>query len=288
MATDTLSRDAAPTVGRDGGLWVGQVRSFAGRYVRELLRNRTVLFWSIAFPVGFYLLTITVFVDTSQIPSEALPAVLASTAISYGTFGAVIVCLNSFGQQLAADMEGDRYKQYRALPVAPTADVAGRMLAGLGLAVVSFLAVVATGLVTGASFSVRGLPSIGVAVLAFGSFTVVWMVLAIVVAALVTDERYATILTVAMALLSYMLTGYNGTNPAAFAGPDAILNYLPNTLPTRLLVYQFVDSSASALAPPPLPGTLWGLATMAVYTAVTLATGVVVVRTVIYKRGVLA
>lgn len=289
MATDTHRRGAAVADERSQrGRWLGQARSFAGRYVRELLRNKTVLFWSIAFPVGFYLLTITVFVDLSQVPADVRPAVLASTAISYGTFGAVIVCLNSFGQQLAADMEAGRYRQFRALPIAPTADLAGRMLAGLGLAAVAFLAVVATGLATGATFAVSGPASLGIGLVAFVGLAVVWMVVATAVAAAITDERYASIITVAVALLSYMLTGYNGTDPASFAGPDALLNYLPNTLGTRLLVDSFVDVPPGSLAPPAMPSTAWAVAAMALYTAVTLLAGVVVVRTVIYDREVLA
>ena len=288
MATDAVTHghpDARPS--SRGQVWFGQARSFFTRYARELLRNKTVLFWSLGFPVGFYLLTISVFIPTDQIPADVLPLVYASTAISYGTFGAVIVCLNSFGTQLAADFEAGRYKQFRALPIAPTADLAGRMAAGLALAAVAFAAVVLVSLGTGAEYAVQGIASIPVAVLAFGSFAVVWMVLATAIVTVVGDERYATIITVAIALLSYMLTGFNGTDPASYSGPDWLLNYLPNTLPTRLLVAHFVDGSAQSLAPPAVPGTVWGLATLGVYAALSLAVGVVVVRAVVYRKGVL-
>lgn len=286
MATDAATR--GPRDASSRSVWFGQMRSFLGRYVRELIRNKTVLFWSLAFPVGFYLLTIAVFVPVEEIPADVQPTVFAATAISYGTFGAVIACLNSFGQQLAADFEADRYKQFRALPIAPTADMAGRMLAGLALAGAAFLAVVAVSVGTGASYAIRGPASLAIGVLAFVAFALIWMVLAIAVVSAVTDERYATIITVAVALLSYMLTGYNGTDPATYTGPDALLNYLPNTLPTRMLVYNFVDVEPSTLAPPAVPGTAWGLATLAGYTALALAVGVAVVRTVVYKRGVRA
>jgi ABC-2 type transport system permease protein len=288
METDTrVLRETESTDTGRWQSWIGQSRSFYGRYARELFRNKTVLFWSILFPVGFYLLTITVFVDLSEIPSEAQPAVLGSTAISYGTFGAIIVCLNTFGQQLAADFEADRYKQFRALPIAPTADLAGRMAAGLTLAVVAIAAVIAVSVPTGAEFVVRSPASLLIGGLAVLSLGVVWMVVATLVATTVTDERYASIITVALALLSYMLTGYNGTAPGDYAGPDFLLNYLPNTLPTRLLVYNFVDVPAEVLAPPTLPSTEWGLGLMVGYSLLALGVGVLVMRRSVYGPGVI-
>lgn len=288
MATDSNAFGEGESTGSDRlRSWLGQSRSFYGRYARELLRNKTVLFWSILFPVGFYLLTISVFLNLSEIPSQARPAVLGSTAISYGTFGAIIVCLNTFGQQLAADFEAGRYRQFRALPVAPTADLAGRMAAGLTLAVAAIAAVVAVGVPTGAEFAVREPASLLVGALAVLSLAVVWMVVATLVATVVTDERYASIITVAVALLAFMLTGYNGTNPGDYGGPEFLLNYLPNTLPTRLLVYSFVDVPSSVLAPPALPSTAWGLALMTGYSLLALGVGVLVMRRSVYGPGVI-
>ncbi|MFB6189063.1 MAG: ABC transporter permease [Halapricum sp.] len=289
MATDAFThghRDASSSTSRR--VWVGQARSFFGRYVRELGRNKTVLFWSLAFPVVFYLLTIAVFVPTEKIPADVLPVVKASTAISYGTFGAVVACLNSFGQQLAADFEAGRYRQFRALPIHPTADAAGRMAAGLVLSAASFLVVVVVSVLTGAEYAIRSPVSPVVAVLAFLSFAVVWMVVAMVLVSAVNDERYATIITVAVALLSYMLTGYNGADPGSYTGPSVLLNYLPNTLPTRLLVYHLTAVPASDLTQPAIPGTVWGLATLAVYTVLALAVCVVLVRAVVYGQEVLS
>ncbi|MFB6372707.1 MAG: SMI1/KNR4 family protein, partial [Bradymonadaceae bacterium] len=57
-----------------------QARAFAERYGRELFRNKMVLFWSVAFPVGFYLLTITVFLDGNTIPFADNPWDVAPSA----------------------------------------------------------------------------------------------------------------------------------------------------------------------------------------------------------------
>jgi ABC-2 type transport system permease protein len=227
--------------GNEGaGGWFRQSRAFAQRYARELFRNKAVLFWSVAFPVAFYLLTITVFVDTSVIPSDVLPYVKAGSAVSYGMFGAVIASLNSFGQQLAADFEADRYMQYRSLPLAPSADLAGRMTAGIALSAVAFVAVLLTAVATGAEFGVRSVVSVPLVLVAFVTFTLVWMALAVAIAVLVEDTRYASIITISVALGSYFLTGYNGTDPGSFQGPTAVLDWLPHTAATRQVTQHIV------------------------------------------------
>jgi len=272
--------------GRDIGTWLRQVRAFAERYGRELFRNKTVLFWSVAFPVAFYLLTITVFIDTSNVASAFLPYVKAGTAVSYGMFGAIIASLNSFGQQLAADFEADRYMQYRSLPLAPSADLAGRMVAGTVLSLAAFVAVLAVATLTGAEFGLRGLLSVPLVLAALVSFAVVWMALAVLVATLVRDTRYASIITISIALGSYFLTGYNGTDPASFQGPDALLTWLPNTAATRLVSHHVVvppaDLSGHA-ASLVVPDALVGFAQMGVYGALAVVLATLLMRRVVYQ-----
>jgi ABC-2 type transport system permease protein len=286
MATDTQPPSRASPGRRQ--VWVGQARAFAERYARELFRNKVVLFWSVAFPVAFYLLTITVFIDTSTVPDTVVPYQKAGVAVSYGMFGAIVASLNSFGQQLAADFEADRYMQYRSLPLAPSADLAGRALAGLALSVVAFVAVLAVAVPTGAAFSLRSAATVPVVVLAVVTFAVVWMMLAVVVATLVRDARYASVVTISIALGAYFLTGYNGTDPGAFAGPDWLLNWLPFTLATRLVsqnIVVFPDTgvlgSGSLLS---VPSLSFGVGLLVATTVAAVAVGLLVMRHAVYAE----
>ena len=267
-----------------GGVWLRQSRAFAIRYARELFRSKAVLFWTIAFPVGFYLLTITV-----TIPAEAMGgnegAVKASVAISYGMFGAIVAALNSFCEQLGSDLAADRYQQFRSLSVAPTADLAGRLSAGLSLVFAAFLAVFPVALLTGATFSIASAATpvvVALALVTFGSF---WMVVAIGVSVTVRNERYASIITVSLALIAYMLTGFNGTDTTTYHGPDWLLNVLPHTLATRLISAQLVADSGG-MTPPAVPGTAVGLGLLAVTAIAALAVGTGVVRRVLYNQTV--
>lgn len=281
MATDART----PSIERGRRVWTGQARSFAERYARELFRNKVVLFWSVAFPVAFYLLTITVFIDTGPVPEPILPYQKAGVAVSYGMFGAIVASLNSFGQQLAADFEADRYMQYRSLPLAPSADLAGRTVAGLVLSVVSLVAVLAVAVPTGASFTLRAASSIPVVVLAVLAFALLWMMLAVVVATLVRDTRYASVVTISIALGAYFLTGYNGTDPGAFAGPDWLLNLLPFTLATRLVSHHLVvfpDSAVGSTSLLEVPGLAFSLGVLVATTVAALAVGLLVMRHAVY------
>ncbi len=294
MATETESARAYPGGSRrELTTWLGQAGAFAARSTRELFRNKTVLFWSIGFPVGFYLLTVTVFIDTASIPAEALPYVKAATAVGYGIFGAIIACLNAFGQQLASDLEDDRYRLYRSLPIRPSADLAGRMTAGVALAMVALLAAVVAAVATGASFAIRSPTSLPVLALALVTFAVLWMVLAVVVAAVVRETRYASIITVSVALAAYFLTGYNGGQPEFFHGPDVLLNVLPNTLATRLVTHHVVvfpadvPASASVSSALTIPGDAFSLGVLGLWGVGAALLGVAVLRRGIYGRGVL-
>ncbi|MFB6073567.1 MAG: ABC transporter permease [Haloarculaceae archaeon] len=287
MASDTATSTVEQSPPGSRRYWLRQASAFTRRYLRELLRNRVVLFWSVAFPAGFYLLTITVFIDTSQIPADAMSIVKASTAVSYGAFGAVVVCLNAFGQQLVDDVEADRYRQFRALPISPSADFLGRAAAGLLFAVGAVVAVGVVGLATGAEFALRSLSSVPILLVAFVGFALLWMALAVAVVVVVRDARYANVVTIAVAIVSYMLTGFNGSNPGSFAADPAWLNVLPNTLATRLMIYHTVDIApdGASMSPPPVPSDPMHLALLAAYGLLAVAAGTLLTRRFLHGRG---
>ncbi|WP_135820272.1 ABC transporter permease [Halostella litorea] len=290
--TSTIPQSSpAPSPTADAGGWLRQARAFTERYLRVLVRNRIVLFWAVGFPVAFYLLTVELFLDMGGAPADVVAATKAVTAVSYGVFGAVVVCLSAFATHLVEDMDAGRYGQFRSLPLSPSADLCGRLLAGYLLALLSLGSVLAVGVVTGAAFTLRSALSVPLVLAVFAGFAVTWMTLAVAVAVVVTDENYANIVAVSVAVVSYFVTGYNGTQVAMFAGDPALLNALPNTLAARVICYHLVDVadwSQAGLAPPAMPSGPGALAVLAGYGAVALLAGVAIVRAVVYDRGVVA
>lgn len=274
---------------------IRQVHSFFTRHLLEITRNRTALFWSFGFPTLFYLMTITVFIDLDQVPSAVEPAVMGIVAIGYGVFGAVIVCLNAFGQQLADDIEQRRYSAFRALPLSPSADFIGRSCASILMAAIAFCFVLVVSVLTGASYSLSSLSALPIVVGAFLLSSLIWIVLALFIAVIATNGQYVNIISLSIALISYFGTGFNGTAPSSFAGDLSLLNYLPNSLATRVLSYHMVEIDpepadgapweAAGMVPPEMPVGPDYLGLLALYAVVFLTAGLLAMRYSMYKRG---
>lgn len=285
MATETQIESARNDVEtpRTPGVWTNQVRAFVERNLRQVARNRIMLFWAFGFPPVMYLLYTTVIGSGNFSPAQK-----ASFALGVGTLGAMFVCLYVFGDQLVSDVEDDRYAAFRALPISPSADLAGRMLVGLVLAFGAFLSTFVVAALTGASFGLRSIVSIPIVLAAGVLSCVLWMVVAIPLIVIADSERYAEFITTGLATGAWLLTGLNGVVPTQSPLDATILNYLPNTLPTRLLAYHLIETeqlTTIGLAPATLPTSPAYLGLLFVYAVVFLAIGAVVLNRALYKRG---
>ncbi|WP_336034505.1 ABC transporter permease [Halobacterium yunchengense] len=270
----------------DAGLLVDQTTAFAARSLRTLRRNGAVVFWAVAFPAMFYLLSVYLFVDTSSMSAETAGVVKATNAVSYGTFAALTVFLNTFSQSLVADVEGGRYAQFRALPVSPSADFLGRFAAAYAFAVAAVLAVLGVGAATGAAYELHSLASIPVALLALFALGLFAASLAVVLVAVVPDAKFAGIVAISGVMLAFFLTGYNGVQPGMIADAAGFVNVVPNALATRLAVFHLVavgDWTRAGLAAPGAPTSLGHHALLVAYAAVGVVLAVLATRRSLYR-----
>ncbi|WP_255169079.1 ABC transporter permease [Natrononativus amylolyticus] len=281
MATTPESHDHASAERLSSRVHLRQAAAFTERSLREVGNSWTMLLTIVALAPGMQLLY------TSQ-GGGMSPATIASWAIGTGVFGAIYVCLYVFGYQLSSDLEDRRYAAYRSMPISPVAELSGRMLAGLALAATTFALTLGAGAATGGSFGLRGLESVPVVVLAFALTCAVWMIVAVPFVVYAKNERVAEYAVPLIAIAGYILTGFNGVvAEMSFVDGDA-LNYLPNTLPTRVLVYHLVpdaDWTAIGAAPPAAPAGPEYVALLVIYAAVALAIGAVLFNRVLYERG---
>lgn len=261
--------------------WLNQVRAFSERSLREVSGSMTMVFWVLGFPAGMYLLY------TSQRPGA--PAALDATiSIGIAVLGAMFVCLYLFGNQLVLDVEENRYAAYRSMPVSPSADLSGRMLAGLVLGSGAFASALIAGIVSGASYGLRGPESILIALLGGVLTCVFWMIVAIPLVIYVENERIAEWTTTLVAMGAFVVTGFNGALPETTPLEGEILNLLPNTLPTRLLVYHLVPAENWAeigVSPPAMPAGPEYVVLLVIYALVALVLGVTLVNRSLYGRG---
>ncbi|MFC7073413.1 ABC transporter permease [Halovenus rubra] len=241
-----------------------QTKAFALRNLRAMLRTKATIIWGFGFPAFWYFLTSLVFLPDSGDVSEAttLGTIKGSTAVSLGLFGVLTVTLVAFAGGLSDDLTAKRYRKLRSLPVAPSADFAGRYLAGVAVAAVAYVLVLLIGLLDGATYTLRGPLSIPVVIGTFLLFSLVGVSVAVLVTRLVGDSELVVGITNAILLVSYFLTGYNGMNPGLLpAESHWVINVAPNSLAARLQAWHMTEIPATTpvgveragLTPPALP-----------------------------------
>ncbi|WP_439025676.1 ABC transporter permease [Haloarchaeobius sp. DT45] len=287
-----MTHPESSTVGRYEPVpWLQQARAFTERTLRELFRSKVALFWSVGWPLFWYLLTTRLFlpVPESIPPGEVatyLAQVKAANAVSYGVFGAATVSLVTFAHAFADDLESKRYRTFRSLPIAPSADLAGRFVAGFALAVVAFVGVLVVGLLDGAALSIRSPLTLPVVLGSLLLFCLAAMAVALVLTLVVQAGEYVTAITTSVLMVSFFLTGFNGTVPSML--PESVrwvVNVAPNALATRLQLYFLTDVAAdgNAMAPPALPTGAEPLALLVGFAVVFGGAGVLTVRHFVYR-----
>ena len=250
------------TVGT-GVRWTKQTKAFALRNLRAMLRTKATIIWGFGFPAFWYILTSLFFLpDAGDVGAATLADTKGATAVSLGLFGVLTVTLVAFASGLGEDLTAKRYRKLRSLPVAPSADFAGRYLAGVAVAAVSYALVLAVGWVDGASYTLRQPSSVLVVVGSFLLFALVGTSVAVLVTWLVEDAEIVVGITNAILLVSYFLTGYNGLVPGLLPGDSRwLVNVAPNSLAARLQAWHLTDhpktvpagTREAGLSPPPLP-----------------------------------
>lgn len=203
-------------------------------------------------------------------------------AVGIAVLGAMITSLTVFGSQLALDLEADRFIAYRSMSVYPSADLAGRMSAGLAIAALALTVGIGVGIFDGAPVGLRGVLPAAVSVAAFLGLSIVFMAVAVPIVVAANNEQYAQFALSLLAVFGFMLTGYNGMMPSVAVLDESIVELLPNVLATREIAMRLV--TAEGVASVGFAGTGGRLAPLAVYSVVAAIVGVFLVRWQLYKR----
>lgn len=236
-------------------VWLRQARAFALRYLRQHARSPVGLVFLVAWPAFWYLLVAhLLFGGTGG--QSAVATAKAAFAVSFGLFGAFTVSLTGVVGSFTADVETKRYRKFRSLPVSPSADLAGRFVAGVALSLVSYVGLLVIGALDGAAFGLRGPWSPLVVLVSVVAYTAVGVATAVGIAAVVPRPEHATTLATAVLLGTFFGTGFNGVSPGLFPGPAGLLNVVPFSLMTRIQLAHVVAPAGAepgVFGPPSLP-----------------------------------
>ncbi|MFC4909006.1 ABC transporter permease [Actinomadura gamaensis] len=106
----------------------------------RMFRDRRFTFFTLAVPVGFYLLWANVFKSDGHDAKTGLDA-QTYLMVSMASFGAIGAALSSTGQRFAAERASGWLRQLQTTPLRPWAIVAGRTVASMFLALPAILLV---------------------------------------------------------------------------------------------------------------------------------------------------
>jgi len=253
-----------PADRRPIGRWLVQTKAFALRNLRTMLRAKATIIWGFGFPAFWYLLTSLFFLpEAGTVGGTAtLASIKAASAVSLGLFGVLTVTLVAFASGLSRDLTEKRYRKLRSLPVSPSADFAGRYLAGVVVATISYAIVLSVGFLDGAEYALQGVGSVPVVFVSLLLFSLFGVSVAVVVTRVVNDSEFVVAITNAILLVSFFLTGYNGMTPTLLPEDTRwVVNVAPNSLASRLQAWHLTDTprtvpegvQSGGFLPPDLP-----------------------------------
>lgn len=122
-----------------------------GKTIKEFLRQKTILFWTIAWPILWVL--IGSFSFTGSVPEQVVPYVKGSITISMSVFALMTAGIANLPGNIAQDRERGLLSKLMSMPINPWRDFAGRILALLAFSSLAAILVALVGYICGARFS---------------------------------------------------------------------------------------------------------------------------------------
>lgn len=130
---------------------MGQITATLSKTVKEFLRQKTILFWTIAWPILWVLIGSFSFVENA--PSEVVSYIRGSITISMSVFALMTAGMANLPGNIAQDRERGLLSKLMSMPIAPWRDFVGRILALLAFSSLAAILVASVGYICGARFS---------------------------------------------------------------------------------------------------------------------------------------
>jgi ABC-2 type transport system permease protein len=133
------------------------LRQISAAYIKaakELLREKSALFWTIAWPMIW--VVIGSFSFTGSAPPEVTPYIKGSIAISMMVFALMIAGMSNLPASIAGDRANGLLAKLISMPVKPYRDFIGRISAVITLSFLAAALVIVVGIALGARFAGTG------------------------------------------------------------------------------------------------------------------------------------
>jgi ABC-2 type transport system permease protein len=210
---------------------LGQISAAYIKAIKELLRARAALFWTMAWPIIWVI--IGSFSFTGGAPQEVIPYIRGSIATTMMVFALMIGGMSNLPASIAGDRENGLLSKLISMPIKPYRDFTGRILAVISLSLLAAALVMVIGLALGARFTGAGtdiLRAIGfVFLVIFASAGV-----GLMAGTLIKNLQGAIMTGVGVAVVT-----------SAISGLFAPYQFLPAPLQTFARVYPIFSAQAS-------------------------------------------
>jgi len=130
---------------------LGQITATLGRTIREFIRQKSVLFWTVAWPILWVL--IGCFSFTGNVPDVIVPHLRGSITISMIAFALMTAGMANLPGNIASDRERGLLSKLKSMPIDPWRDFVGRFLGLLAFSSLALISIALVGYICGARFS---------------------------------------------------------------------------------------------------------------------------------------
>ena len=131
-----------------------QISAAYNKAVKELLREKAALFWTIAWPIIW--LIIGSFSFTGSAPQQVIPYIKGSIAISMMVFALMIAGMSNLPASIAGDRANGLLAKLKSMPIKPYKDFLGRISAVITFSLLAAALVIVIGIAVGARFTGAG------------------------------------------------------------------------------------------------------------------------------------
>jgi ABC-2 type transport system permease protein len=133
---------------------LSQISAAYIKTVKELLREKAALFWTIAWPIIFVI--IGSFLFTGSAPQQVIPYIKGSIAISMMVFALMIAGMSNLPASIAGDRMNGLLAKLKSMPIKPYKDFLGRISAVITFSLLAAALVIVIGIIFGARFTGTG------------------------------------------------------------------------------------------------------------------------------------
>ena len=131
-----------------------QISAAYNKAIKELLREKAALFWTIAWPIIWVI--IGSFSFTGGAPQAVVPYVKGSIAVSMMVFALMIAGMSNLPASIAGDRANGLLAKLISMPIKPYKDFLGRISAVITLSLLAAALVIVVGSALGARFTGTG------------------------------------------------------------------------------------------------------------------------------------